>query len=177
MVSRRSFLPAILLLLLALPPIASADMWRCTLPDGSEIYTNNPKDYQSCKSYQPIAELSVFLPRPDSEVAPRFLQGSVQQPEPLVQTDQGALTTEMPFEVWRMISIGMHETQVLAQAGPPTYISGTTGVVPGSGLFAPVSNALRYNYVSGIDDWIVVVEFDNSARVRNVDRFRQRLEK
>jgi hypothetical protein len=177
MVSWRSFLPAILLLLLGLPPMASADMWRCALPDGGDIYTNNPKDYQGCQIYEPVAELSVFFPVRDAGVTPRLLQEPAQQPEPTRQVDESPVSGNMPFEVWRMLTVGMHETQVLEQAGPPTYISGVPGVYPGSGLFAPVSNALRYNYVGDVGDWIVVVEFDPSGRVRNVERFRQRLEK
>ena len=76
----------------------------------------------------------------------------------------------MPFEVFRMLSIGMTEAEVLARAGPPTYISGLP-LVAGSGLIAPVSNALRYSYVG---DWIVMLEFDRSGRVMNIDRFRPR---
>jgi hypothetical protein len=177
MVSRRSLLPAILLLVLILPPMASAEMWRCALADGNDIYTNNPKEYQGCQTYEPVAELSVFYPTPSAATGPHLLREPVPEHEPARQIEKSPVSGEMPFEVWRMISVGMHETQVLQQAGPPTYISGAAGVFPGSGLFAPVSNALRYNYVSGAGDWIVVVEFDASARVRNVDRFRQRLEK
>ena len=36
---------------------------------------------------------------------------------------------------------------------------------------APVSNALRYNYLG---DWIVVVTFDLSGRLINLNRFRPR---
>jgi hypothetical protein len=76
----------------------------------------------------------------------------------------------MPFEIFRMLSIGMTEAEVIARAGPPTYIS-SIPLAGGVGLIAPVSNALRYNYLG---DWIVVVTFDLSGRVINLERFRPR---
>jgi hypothetical protein len=170
MLNWRSFLPAILLLLLGLPPIASADMWRCALPDGSDIYTNTPKEYQGCQIHEPVAELFVISSVRDAGVQPRLFQEPVQQPEPTRHIDERSVSSEMPFEVFRMLAIGMTEAEVLARAGPPTYISALS-LVAGSGLIAPVSNALRYSYVG---DWIVVVEFDRSGRVINIDRFRPR---
>jgi hypothetical protein len=170
MLSWRSFLPAILLPMLALPHIASAEMWRCALPDGSDIYTNNSKDYQGCQVYEPVAELFVISAIREAGVRPRLFQEPLQQPEPTRQVDERPVSGEMPFEVFRMLSIGMTEVEVLARAGPPTYISGLP-LVAGSGLIAPVSNALRYSYVG---DWIVMLEFDRSGRVINIDRFRPR---
>ncbi len=170
MLSWRSFLPAILLLVVGLPPIASAEMWQCAIPDGGDIYTNNPKDYQGCQTYEPVSELSLIFPTRDAGVRPRLFQEPVQQSEPTRQSDESSTFTDMPFEVYRMLSIGMPEAEVLARAGRPTYISGLP-LVAGSGLIAPVSNALRYSYVG---DWIVVVEFDRSGRISNIDRFRPR---
>jgi hypothetical protein len=170
MVSRRFLLTAVLLLVLILPSMASAEMWRCALPDGNDIYTNSPNEYQGCKIYEPVAELSVFYPTHSAATAPRFLQESVPLHEPARPIEKSPVSGDMPFEVWRMLSIGMHEAEVLARAGVPTYVSGLP-LAAGSGLIAPVSNALRYNYVG---DWIVVVEFDRSGRVTNLDRVRPR---
>ena len=171
MASRRAFLPSLLCLLLGLPAVVAADMWRCALPDGSEIYTNTPKEYQHCLAYEPASELSVFSRVPVVGIAPRLLQVEpVQQRERTPQVDESPVPSDMSFEVFRMLAIGMPEAEVLARAGPPTYIS-SLPLAGGPGLIAPVSNALRYSYVG---DWIVIVEFDRSGRVSNVNRFRPR---
>ena len=172
MASRRAFLPALLCFLLGLPAVVAAgDMWRCAVPDGGEIYTNTPKEYQNCVAYEPVSELSVFSRVPALDVAPRLLQAEpAQQRERTPQGDESPVPSDMSFEVFRMLSIGMPEVEVLARAGPPTYIS-SLPLTGGHGLIAPVSNALRYSYVG---DWIVIVEFDRSGRVTNVTRFRPR---
>jgi hypothetical protein len=171
MSSRRAFLPALLCLLLGLPAVVAADMWRCALPDGGEIYTDTPKEYQHCLAYQPASELGVFSRVPAIGVAPRPLQVEpVQQRERLPQVDESPVPSDMSFEVFRMLSIGMPEAEVLARAGLPTYIS-SLPFAGGYGLIAPVSNALRYSYIG---DWIVIVEFDRSGRVSNLNRFRPR---
>jgi hypothetical protein len=170
MASHRILFPAFLCVLFGLPAIVSAaDMWRCALPDGSEIYTNTPKEYQTCVAHEPVSELGVFSRVPGVNVAPRLLQVEpAQQRERIPQVDASPVPSEMSFEVFRMLSIGMPEAEVLARAGPPTYIS-SLPFAGGPGLIAPVSNALRYSYVG---DWIVVVEFDRSGRLTNVNRFR-----
>ena len=74
---------------------------------------------------------------------------------------------EMPFEVYRMLSLGMSEAEILKRAGPPSYVvPNTTGAF---GLLAPISSASRYYYLG---DWIVTVTFDLSGRVINLDRSR-----
>jgi hypothetical protein len=172
MTSRRILFPALLCVLFGLPAVVSAaDMWRCALPDGSEIYTNTPKEYQTCVAHEPVSELGVFSRGPGVNVAPRPLQFEpVQQPQPPKPVDAPPAPSEMSFEVFRMLSIGMPEAEVLARAGPPTYIS-SLPFAGGPGMIAPVSNALRYSYVG---DWVVVVEFDRSGRLSNITRFRPR---
>jgi hypothetical protein len=170
MSSRRAFFPAFLCFLLGLPAVVAADMWRCAHPDGGEIYTNTPKEYQQCLAYEPASELSVFSRVPAIGDAPRLLQVEpVQQPERTKQVDASPVPSEMPFEVFRMLSLGMSEAEVLQRAGPPTYVvPNTTGAF---GLLAPISSAARYYYLG---DWIVTVNFDLAGRVINLDRSRPR---
>jgi hypothetical protein len=162
------FLLLPILLVAGLSTVAAAEIFRCSLPDGSEIYTNNPADYPSCEAYEPKSELSVFSST-EPAAPPLRLPEALPEPAPSPKVEAPA-ATDMPFEVFRMLSIGMNETEVLARAGLPTYIS-SLPLAAGSGLIAPVSNALRYSYIG---DWIVVVSFDLSGRVINLDRFRPR---
>jgi hypothetical protein len=168
MASRRAFLPALFCFLFGLPAIVAADMSRCTLPDGSEIYTNTPKEYQNCVAYEPASELSMFSRVPALGDAPRLFQVEpVQQPERTKQVDASPVPSEMPFEVFRMLTLGMSEAEILQRAGPPTYVvPNTTGAF---GLLAPISSAARYYYLG---DWIVTVNFDLAGRVINLDRSR-----
>ena len=166
----RGFSTAIFFLLVLLPAAASAEMWLCSLPTGGSIYTNLPKDYENCAAFEPKSDVSVFttnrLPLP-----PRlegFELPLEQKAAP--QAEEASPSREMPFEIFRMLSIGMSEAEVIARAGPPTYIS-SLPFAGGFGLIAPVSNALRYNYLG---DWIVIVTFDLSGRLINLDRFRPR---
>ena len=157
--------------LIVLPSEAAAEMWLCSLPTGDAIYTNIPKDYQGCTAFEPKSELGMF----STNVVPTSprLEGFELPLEPKAapRVEEVSPARDMPFEIFRMLSIGMHEAEVLERAGPPTYISGVPGVYPGSGLFAPVSSALRYNYLG---DWIVVVTFDPAGRLINLQRFRPR---
>ena len=168
MAIRRSCVPLVFCLLLGLPAVVAAEMWRCALPDGSEIYTNIPKEYQNCVAYEPAAELSLFSRVPALGIAPPLLQiEPVEQPERTRQVDASPIPREMPFEVFRMLSLGMSEAEVLQRAGPPTYVvPNTTGAF---GLLAPISSAARYYYLG---DWIVTVNFDLAGRVVNLDRSR-----
>jgi hypothetical protein len=164
----RSLLPLIVFILLGLPAVVSAEMWRCALPDGSEIYTNTPKEYQQCLAFEPVSDLSVFSRVPAIGVGPRLLEVEpVQQPERAKQVDVSPVLRDMPFEVFRMLSLGMNEAEILHRAGPPSYVvPNTTGAF---GLLAPISSAARYYYLG---DWTVTVTFDLAGRVINLDRSR-----
>ena len=156
--------------LIVLPSEAPAEMWLCSLPTDSAIYTNIPKDYQDCAAFEPKSELGMFSTNvvPTSPRLEGFELPLESKPAP--RADEASPSREMPFEIFRMLSIGMTEAEVIARAGPPTYIS-SLPLAGGFGLIAPVSNALRYNYLG---DWIVVVTFDLSGRVINLERFRPR---
>src|SRR5438105_14058367 len=161
----RVFSLAIFFLLVVLPAAASAEMWLCSLPTGDAIYTNIPKDYQGCTAFEPKSELGMFstnrVPLP-----PRLEEFRLPlESKPAPRAEEAFPSGEMPFETFRMLSIGMNEAEVIARAGPPTYIS-SIPLAGGFGLIAPVSNALRYNYLG---DRIVFVTFDPSGRLINLD--------
>ena len=166
----RCFSRGIFFMLIVLPVAASAEMWLCTLPTGSTIYTNIPKDYENCAAFEPKSDVWVFTT--NRVPLPPRLEGFElpleQKAAP--QAEEASPPREMPFEIFRMLSIGMSEAEVIARAGLPTYIS-SLPFGGGFGLIAPVSNALRYNYLG---DWIVIVTFDLSGRLINLDRFRPR---
>jgi hypothetical protein len=166
----RCFSLVILFLLVGLSAKASAEMWLCSLPTGSAIYTNTPKDYQDCAAFEPKSDVPVFTTN-RVPLSPRLEGFELPlEPKPGPRAEEAPPSREMPFEIFRMLSIGMNEAEVIARAGPPTYIS-SLPLAGGFGLIAPVSNALRYNYLG---DWIVVVTFDLSGRVINLERFRPR---
>lgn len=168
--ARWRFSLVLLFLLVGLPAVARGEMWLCSLPDGSKIYTDTPKNYQDCGAYEPKSDVPVFTTN-RAPLAPRLEGFELPlEPKPAPRAEEAFSSREMPFEVFRMLSLGMNEAEVIARAGSPTYIS-SLPLVAGAGLIAPVSNALRYNYVG---DWIVVVTFDLSGRVINLERFRPR---
>jgi hypothetical protein len=151
-----------------IPSIVSAEIWICTLADGSEVYTNHPKDYEACNPYEPKTE-ELLLLRSRPALTP-IAEGLSRPVAPMGVEPEDLRRGEMPFEVFRMLSIGMTEAEVIARAGPPTSLSALP-LAAGAGLIAPVSNALRYNYIG---DWTVVVTFDLSGRVIKLERFRPR---
>jgi len=166
----RCFSVGTFFMLVVLSAAASAEMWLCSLPTGDAIYTNIPKDYQNCAAFEPKSDVSVFTT--NRVPLPPRLEGFELPLEPKAapKAEEAFPSGEMSFETFRMLKIGMTEAEVIARAGPPTYIS-SLPLAGGVGLIAPVSNALRYNYLG---DWIVVVTFDLSGRLINLDRFRPR---
>ena len=160
----------IFFLLVVLPTAASAEMWLCSLPTGGTIYTNLPKDYQDCAAFEPKSELGMFSTNvvPTSPRLEEFRPPLEPMPASLPpKAEEAPLYREMPFEVYRMLNLGMSEAEILMRAGPPSYVvPNTTGAF---GLLAPISSASRYYYLG---DWIVTVTFDLSGRVINLDRSR-----
>ena len=156
--------------LLVVPTAASSEMWLCSLPTGDSIYTNISKDYQACATFEPKSELGMISTNvvPTSPRLEEFRPLLEPTPASLPPRAEEALPYhEMPFEVYRMLSLGMSEAEILKRAGPPSYVvPNTTGAF---GLLAPISSASRYYYLG---DWIVTVTFDLSGRVINLDRSR-----
>jgi hypothetical protein len=156
--------------LVVLPSAASSEMWVCSLATDSPIYTNITKGYQDCVAFEPKSELGMF----STNVVPTLPR--LEEFRPLLEPTPASLPPkaeealpyrEMPFEVFRMLSLGMSEAEILKRAGQPSYVvPNTTGAF---GLLAPISSAARYYYLG---DWIVTVTFDLSGRVINLDRSR-----
>src|SRR5438132_11304649 len=117
----RVFSLAIFFLLVVLPAAASAEMWLCSLPTGGAIYTNLPKDYQDCAAFEPKSELGMF----STNVVPTSprLEGFELPLEPKAapRAEEASPSREMPFDIFRMLSIGMNEADVIARACPITY--------------------------------------------------------
>src|SRR5205085_2793182 len=105
----RGFSVAIFFLFIVLPAAASAEMWLCTLPAGGSVYTNLPKDYQDCAAFEPKSELGMFSTNvvPTSPRPERFELPLESKPAP--RAEEAFPSGEMPFEVFRMLSIGMNE--------------------------------------------------------------------
>jgi hypothetical protein len=145
-------------------------MWVCSLATDSPIYTNITKGYQDCVAFEPKSELGMFSTNvvPTSPRLEEFRPLLEPTPASLPPKAEEALPyREMPFEVFRMLSLGMSEAEILKRAGQPSYVvPNTTGAF---GLLAPISSAARYYYLG---DWIVTVTFDLSGRVINLDRSR-----
>jgi hypothetical protein len=50
-----------LILTLLGPGISEAELWVCTQPDGSSLYTDQPVSKSACERYEPVSEL-VYTP-------------------------------------------------------------------------------------------------------------------
>ena len=166
----RCFSLGMFFMVVVLPAASAAEMWLCSLPDGSAIYTNIPKDYQNCAAFEPKSELGMFSTNVVPTPPPLEEFRLPLEPTPAAlppKAEEAPLYREMPFEVYRMLNLGMSEAEILKRAGPPSYVvPNTTGAF---GLLAPISSAARYYYLG---DWIVTVTFDLSGRVINLDRSR-----
>src|SRR6266496_287879 len=69
-----------------------AELWRCSYPDGSDLYTDRVKDPNTCEKYQPVADLGYVkakseLPRtaypqpaPEVRVPPASSKGFHRHP-------------------------------------------------------------------------------------------------
>jgi len=158
----RRMLAAIILLggfwLLASP--ASAEMWRCALPDGSEIFTNRTEGLTDCKEYVPEAVLGVLPDRRDSSAIMEPLPTDrIPIPSRGERFEERRTSGQISFETFRMLSTGMTETEVLVRAGPPKH------------RFRLSIGAIVWSYLN--DDWVVEVLF-SGYRVASIYRYRPR---
>lgn len=148
------------------PVVAGAEMSVCVLADGTDLYTNNAKEYEACQPYEPKAEVPVI------SISDRdgLRLGEPQRPsEPAVfKMEEPLASGEMPFDVYRMLSIGMYEPEVLSRAGSPTVIKSYPGA---GGVAGAAATSFRYFYMG---DWIVVITFGPSGRIVELQRFRAR---
>ena len=179
-------------LFLLYPAPAESELWMCERSDGSTMFTNQAPTQAGCSPYTIRSELGYFQRAAEPLVVK---QGAPAPPEPkgLAQTatppiainiivsappptppsiEMLAPVGEIPFETYRMLSVGMTEAEVLGRAGLPqtTYIGSAypfTSPYP----FWPIFGANRFVYSSG--DWIVELTF-GGGRVISINQTRLR---
>jgi hypothetical protein len=179
-------------LLLPLPATAESQLWACTRADGSTMFTDHVPTQAGCSAYTVRSELGYFKraaePPAVIQEAPKPLELQAQAPPALppitinivISTppptppviDTLAPVGEIPFETYRMLSVGMTEAEVLGRAGLPqtTYI-GSAYSFGSPYPFWPVFGANRFVYSSG--DWIVELTF-GGGRVISINQTRLR---
>ena len=164
----------------------------CERTDGSTMFTDHLPTQAGCSPYTIRSELG-YLKR--AAEPPVVKQEAPAPPEPRVQAQAAtapitiniivsappptppsiemlAPVGEIPFETYRMLSVGMTEAEVLGRAGMPqtTYIGSAypfTSPYP----FWPIFGANRFVYSSG--DWIVELTF-GGGRVISINQTRLR---
>ncbi len=178
--------------LLPLPASAESELWTCKRADGSTIYTNHTKGVTGCNTYPLRTELG-YMKRAEAPASPQKEEPKppasqtqaagqpitiniiVNSPPPVPPPQQIEMQPpvgEIPFEVVRMLSVGMSEAEVLRRAGFPqtTLIGG--GYSFGSPYSSwPIFGANRFVYSSG--DWLVELTF-TGGRVLSINQNRVR---
>jgi len=183
-----AFFSALLLPLLA---SAESELWTCNRVDGSIMFTNKSQDLTGCSQYRLRTELGFFkgtveakkeVPKPTaapqeptapSSTLPITINIIISTPPPMPPAiEMLAPVGEIPFETYRMLSVGMTEAEVLGRAGLPqtTYI-GTAYPFNSPYPFWPIFGANRFVYSSG--DWIVELTF-SGGRVLSINQTRLR---
>jgi hypothetical protein len=161
----RLLLALVIFLAASISAPAHAEMSVCVLPDGSDLYTNNAKDYEACEPYEPKSEVPVVST--SGRDGPRTAELHPSEPA-VFRIEESLPSGEMPFDIYRMLSIGMYEPEVLSRAGLPTVIKSYPGA---GGVAGAVATSFRYFYMG---DWIVVITFGPSGRIVELQRFRAR---
>ncbi len=175
--------------LLPLSAAAEPELWSCTKADGTTLYANYAPNQADCAAYtfrsdlrypkraaeQPAVKKEE--PRPPEPKAPTssppiniYVMVSAPPPAPPA-IEIPAPTGEIPFEVVRMLSVGMTEAEILRRAGLPqaTLIGSHSFGSPYP--FWPIFGANRFVYSSG--DWIVELTF-TGGRVFSINEVRVR---
>src|SRR5439155_15879329 len=113
---------AALMVALAYPSMSQAEMWSCSLPDGTEIFTNKkPESAGNCRVYEMKAD---FVNRPSNDGSTPTLHEAmptpiVQRPREYERPAEG--TGNIDYETFRLLTIGMRESDVLTRVGAPRY--------------------------------------------------------
>jgi len=179
-------------ILLPLSATAEPELWVCKRADGSTMFTDHIPTQASCSAYTVRSELG-YLKR--AAEPPAVKQEAPTPPEPRAQAQTAlppitinivintppsppppiamlAPVGEIPFETYRMLSVGMTEAEVLGRAGLPqsTYI-GSAYSFSSPYPFWPIFGANRFVYSSG--DWIVELTF-TGGRVLSINQTRLR---
>ena len=178
-------------LLLPLPASAESELWTCNRVDGSIMFTNKSQDLTGCSQYRLRTELGFFkgtveakkeVPKPTaapqeptapSSTLPITINIIISTPPPMPPAiEMLAPVGEIPFETYRMLSVGMTEAEVLGRAGlPQTTLIGSAYAFGSPYPFWPIFGANRFVYSSG--DWIVEITF-GGGRVVSINQTRLR---
>jgi len=156
------------------------------------MFTDHVPAQVGCRAYTVRSELGYFKRAAEP---PAVIQEAPKPPEPQVQAQPSlppiiinivistppprppvintlAPVGEMPFETYRMLSVGMTEAEVLGRAGlPQTTLIGSSYSFGSPYPFWPVFGANRFVYSSG--DWIVELTF-GGGRVVSINQTRLR---
>jgi len=156
------------------------------------MFTDHVATQAGCRAYTVRSELGYFKraaeppevrqeaptpPEPKAQAQPALppitinIVISPPPPRPLV-SDTLAPVGEIPFETYRMLSVGMTEAEVLGRAGlPQTTLIGSAYAFGSPYPFWPIFGANRFVYSSG--DWIVEITF-GGGRVVSINQTRLR---
>jgi hypothetical protein len=178
-------------LLLPVSASAQAELWACTRADGSTMFTDHVPTQAGCSAYTVRSELGYFKRAAEP---PAVREEAPTPPEPKVQAQPSlppitinivisppptpppiqtlAPVGEIPFETYRMLSVGMTEAEVLGRAGlPQTTLIGSSYSFGSPYPFWPIFGANRFVYSNG--DWIVELTF-GGGRVISIRQTRLR---
>jgi hypothetical protein len=111
--------------------ISEAELWLCTQPDGSGLYTDQPGNMGSCEKYEPVSEL-VYMPPIIREnlPAPVTMTDNKQAAyEPVARPDSSEEWGPAPSEA------SVYNSQLSNQGGYSYVYPGDVEI---------------YNYVSGV---------------------------
>lgn len=180
------------LLLLPRPALADPELWTCKRADGTTIFTNKTADLSGCGAYTLRSELGYVKrseestpiqkeePKPPAHQTqtsgqPININIIVNSPPPAPPPPRIEVPPpvgEIPFEVVRMLSVGMTEAEILRRAGlPQATLIGGSYTLGAPYPFWPIFGANRFVYSSG--DWIVELTF-GGGRVLSINQTRVR---
>ena len=192
--SRVGVPPLVGVLSVALLPLsvtaAEPGLWSCTKADGTTLYANYAPNQADCAAYTFRSDLR--YPKHAAEEQSAVKKEEPKPPEPKAPTSSPPINIyvtvsapppsppaieipvpagEIPFEVVRMLSVGMTEAEILRRAGLPqaTLIGSHSFGSPYP--FWPIFGANRFVYSSG--DWIVELTF-TGGRVFSINEVRVR---
>ena len=180
------------LLLWPLPAAAEPEFWVCKRVDGGTLYTNKSKDLAGCNTHSLQSERGYMkrtaepAPTPKEEPTPpapqaaasgqpitiNIIVNSLSPAPPPQRIEAQPPAGEIPFEVVRMLSVGMTEAEILRRAGLPqaTLIGGSYSFGSPYPVW-PIFGANRFVYSSG--DWLVELMF-TGGRVMSINHNRVR---
>jgi hypothetical protein len=165
---------------------AEPELWSCTKADGSTTFTNKTKDLRGCGAYVLRSELGyVSRAAEEKKEEPKLTEAQPQSvsppininimvnapPPPALPVIETVPVGEIPYEVVRMLSVGMTEAEILRRAGLPQATLTGSHSFSSPFPFWPIFGANRFVYSSG--DWIIELTF-TGGRVFSINEVRVR---